>query len=64
MSDISLREMDYNASIGVNVPLERFFHHSTLKTNAINSMKNNIDSMAILRELELLRLISITNFIS
>ncbi|MGT4033237.1 hypothetical protein ACVTNC_16365 [Escherichia coli] len=58
MSDISLREMDYNASISVNVPLSDFFffHHSTVKkTNAINSMKNNIDNLNDFRELELLR---------
>lgn len=56
LSDISLREMDYNASISVNVPLSDFFSSfNSKKTNAINSMKNNIDNLNDFRELELLR---------
>lgn len=56
LSDISLREMDYNASISVNVPLSDFFSSfNSKKTNSINSMKNNIDNLNDFRELELLR---------
>ncbi|AUM10864.1 TolC family protein [Escherichia coli] len=56
LSDISLREMDYNASININVPLSDFFSSfNSNKTNTINLVRNNIDNLSNFSELELLR---------
>ncbi|HII2567843.1 TPA: TolC family protein [Escherichia coli] len=56
LSDISLREMDYNASISIDIPLSDFFSSSnSKKTNAMNLVRNGIDNLSDFRGIELLR---------
>ncbi|HHE0140750.1 TPA: TolC family protein, partial [Escherichia coli] len=56
LSDISLREMDYNASISIDIPLSDFFSSfNSKKTNAMNLVRNGIDNLSDFREIELLR---------
>ncbi|EEY7535415.1 TolC family protein, partial [Escherichia coli] len=56
LRDISLREMDYNASISIDIPLSDFFSSfNSKKTNAMNLVRNGIDNLSDFREIELLR---------
>ncbi|EFA7191604.1 TolC family protein [Escherichia sp. 20412-1] len=56
LSDISLREMDYNASISIDIPLSDFFSSfNSKKTNAMNLVRNGIDNLSDFRGIELLR---------
>ncbi|HBA7372439.1 TPA: TolC family protein, partial [Escherichia coli] len=50
LSDISLREMDYNASISIDIPLSDFFSSfNSKKTNAMNLVRNGIDNLSDFR---------------